>query len=196
MNFSKKTALLICLSVTLNSFAQNTSKDEKNRWGFLLKSNFNFFHMNKSAVDAKSDLGWGLGNFYAINFSKSASVDIEAHVNVEKHTLTDKANNFSLKLKDVNIAAPLKLRLKLYEELSLLSGIEYLYVASKQKEELKLQKNNILALAGASYAIKFKHFTAVPELSYRLGLNNALEKSPTHDYDLTRSAVTFGVKIM
>lgn len=96
----------------------------------------------------------------------------------------------------MNIAVPLKLKIRLYKELSLITGAEYLHVINKQKEELKLQNNNYLGLVGAGYAIKFKHFTGVPEISYRLGLNNALSTSPLHNYNLKRSAVTFGIKIM
>ncbi len=194
MSFLKKILLYICAIGTLKSFAQNT--DEKGKWGFLLKGNVNFFQTNELLIDIKSDFGWGLGHFYSKNFNKLIGIAIETQLNFEKHTLTNKVDNSNLKLQDLNIAIPLKLRFKLYKELALLTGVEFLHVLSKQEEELKLRKDNYLALTGASYALKFKNFTAVPEISYRLGINNSLEKSSLHTYDLKRSAVTFSIKIM
>ncbi|SOD19864.1 hypothetical protein [Pedobacter xixiisoli] len=196
MTLSKK--LLCCLFIigSLKSFAQSTAKNEKVKWGFFLKSNVNFFQINEPTIDVKTDLGFGFGNVFSINLNKSLGIALEPHLNFERHTLTHIPSNSTLKLKDNSFAVPLKLSVKLYQELSLIAGAEYLYVLSKQNEEFKLQKNNYLALAGVSYAIKFKHFTMVPELSYRLGLGNALAESPLHDYELKRSSVSFGIKVM
>lgn len=194
MSFLKILLLYICTMGTLKSFAQSTA--EKGNWGFVVKGNANFFQTNEHLIAAKSDFGWGFGHFYSKNFNKLIGIDIETLFNFEMHTLTNKADNSSLKLQDLNIAVPLKLRLKLYKELTLLTGAEFLHVLSKQKEEFKLRENNYLALVGTSYALKFNDFTVTPEISYRLGINNSLEKSLLNDYDLKRSAVTFSVKIM
>lgn len=196
MTLSKK--LICCLLIvgSMKSFAQNTDKSEKIKWGFFLKSNINSYVINEPTIDVKTDVGFGFGNVFSIDLNKSISVALEPHLNFERHRLTHNTSNSTLKLKDNNIAVPLKFSVKLYQELSLVAGAEYLNVLSKQNEELKLRKNNYLALAGASYAIKFSHFTMVSELSYRLGLNNALAESPLHDYELKRSSVSFGIKIM
>ncbi|MNK38457.1 hypothetical protein D3C87_570480 [compost metagenome] len=196
MTLSKKLICCFLIIGSLKSFAQSTTENEKLKWGFFLKGNVNFFQIKEPTIDVKTDVGFGFGNVFSINLNKSLGIALEPHLNFERHTLTHTPNNSTLKLKDNSFVLPLKLSVKLYQELSLVAGAEYLYVRSKQNEELKLQKNNYLALAGASYAIKFKHFTMVPELSYRLGLNNALAESPLHDYELKRSAVTFAVKIM
>ena len=195
MTLSKNIICCILIIGSIKSVAQGNAENKKIKWGVLTKSNVNFFQISEPTIDVKTDLGFGFGYIFATSLNKSIDINFEPHLNFERHRLTYNSNN-SIKLKDKNIVVPLKLSMKLYQELSLVAGAEYLYVLSKQNEELKLQKNNYLALVGASYAINFKHFTMVPELSYRLGLNNALAESPLHDYELKRSAVTFAVKIM
>ncbi len=197
MNILRKIILYICFIITnLNSFAQNNTEDKKGKFGFLLKNNINFFQINTPSIDVKTELGWGIGNVYSKDFSRNMGIDAEAQVNFEKHTLAEKSNHSPLELKDINLALPLKLRLRLYKGLSFIAGAEYLYVLSKQNEELKLRKDNYLALAGASYAIKFKYFIMMPEIFYRLGLNNAIAESPLYDFELKRSSVSFGIKFM
>lgn len=196
MNFIKHTILALLVTISCQTFAQDSLQNTKGKFGFLFKANFNYFQLDEPTVEIKSDCGWGLGYLYAKNFTKLIGVDIETQLNFEKHTLTDKASNISLKLKEINFAIPLKLRFKLYKNLFVLTGGEYLRVLSKQTEQLNLKKDNYQALAGTSYTFKFKNFTAVPEITYRLGLNNALENMPSHYQTLQRASVVFTIKIM
>ena len=192
MSFLKRILLFILLIGVIKCAAQ--SDNENGKFGFLLKSNINVFQSNDLYINPKMDIGLGLGYIYSKNINHLLALDLEAQVNFEKHKLI--YNNLNLKVNDINVAVPLKLRFNLYKDFSLMSGVQYLYVLSNQKEELKFRKNNYLSLIGTSYSIKYKYFTVIPEISYSLGLNNSLKQSNTNNHELKRSAISFGIKIM
>ena len=187
-------ALFLCIGI--NGFGQNQPTPNRIRLGYLVTSNINFFSTENSTTDFKTDIGWGLGAVCALNLNQSLTLSLAPTLNFESHTSVDKATNASFRLKDLNSVIPLKLDIKLFKDLVLANGIEYLVVQSKQKEEIKLVRDNFLATVGAGYAFKFKYFTAVPEVSYRIGLNNAIEKSALSSGEIKRRAVSIGVKIM
>lgn len=187
-------ALLLCIS--LKSLGQNTPARKRISWGYLLKSNVNFFTTTDRITDFKTDIGWGLGTIVSAKLNNTIAVSLEPTLNFENHTLIRSTANAEVKLKGLNTVIPLKLNIELFKDLSLASGIEYLVLQSKQKEEIKLARNNFLASMGVNYAIKFRYFTVVPEISYRIGLNNAVEKSELSSLSARRSSVSFGVKVM
>lgn len=194
---NKVTALCVLfLCIGISSFSQNQPKSNQIRLGYLVTSNINFFSTENSTTDFKTDIGWGLGAVCALNLNQSLTLSLAPTLNFESHTLVDKATNATLQLKDQNTFIPLKLDIRLFKNFSLINSIEYLMVQSKQKEEIKLVRDNFLATVGAGYAFKFKYFTAVPEVSYRIGLNNAIEKSALSSGEIKRRAVSIGVKIM
>lgn len=186
--------LLLCVS--LKSLGQNTPARKRFSWGYLLKSNVNFFTTSDPTTDFKTDIGWGLGSIVSTNLNNTVAISLEPTINFENHTLIRTATNADLKLKGFNTIIPLRLNVKLVKYLSLVTGAEYLVAQSEQKEEIKLARNNFLASMGVNYAFKFRYFTAVPEISYRIGLNNAVEKSDLSSLRVRRSSVSFGVKVM
>ncbi|WP_461788749.1 hypothetical protein [Pedobacter sp.] len=196
MNKTLAALCVLLLCIGFKSFSQNQPTPNRIRLGYLVTSNINFFSTENSTTDFKTDIGWGLGVVSVLNLNQSLTLSLAPTLNFESHTLVDKATNATLQLKDQNLTIPLKLDIKLFKNFSLINGIEYLMVQSKQKEEIKLIRDNFLVSVGVAYALKFKYFTAVPEVSYRIGLNNAIEESALNSYEVRRRAVSIGVKIM
>ena len=126
--------LLLCIGI--NGFGQNQPTPNRIRLGYLVTSNINFFSTEDSTTDFKTDIGWGLGAVCALNLNQSLTLSLAPTLNFESHTSVDKAANASFRLKDLNSVIPLKLDIKLFKDLVLANGIEYLVVQSKQKDDV------------------------------------------------------------